>query len=277
MSLSAAIVDPKLFSTHDKNQLVDELFQVHNQIFDGVDKAQFTNYVIDSKAQHTHIMIQRDQKNNHAAVGYCAFHFYKFDTLNEHLGVIRMEAGLLPEYRRGNNHIHLFAFMKAMQCMLSHPNRKIYFLGSLVHPSSYVALTNVSKAVWPTVQRPDATEAVQSIVNKLSDLFGLTPVHADQPNVVNVGWKTREAQHAKQDWLATAKPSAHFYLQQNPDYDLGHGLVTIMPVNMRNMLEVTISLMHKKRQRAVQRFWSKRRLTWSNLQQRLAPDLHQHL
>ncbi|TCM61409.1 hypothetical protein EC844_1287 [Acinetobacter calcoaceticus] len=269
MSLNASIVDPKLFSEKDKMKLVDELYQVHDQIFDGVDKDQFTNYVVDSKAHITNIFIQKHQDQ---AVGYGAIHFYKFDTLEERIGVIRMEAGLIPDFRSGNNQLHIFALFKVLQFIISHPNRKIYFLGSLVHPSSYVALTNLSKHVWPTMAQPVPCEQIKSIVSRLSDLFDLIPVESSNPHVVQVGWKTREAQQSRDQWNLVPKPSAQFYIQQNPNYQDGHGLITILPMNLKNVMDIGVALLQKKQKKIIKKFWMQSRLN-PNVMKKSLPNL----
>lgn len=254
MSLHASIIDPKLFSQKDKQQLVDELFAIHNQIFDGVDKQQFTQYVIDSKASDTNIFIQR--KSN-KSVGYGAIHLYKFDTLQERIAVIRMEAGFIPEFRGGNNQFHFFALLKAIQYIITHPNRKFYFLGSLIHPSSYVALTNLTKQVWPNITKPEPCENIRNIVSKLSDLFDLEPVDSSNPHVVKVGWKTRDSTVSVAFKQPQLKPAAQFYIQQNPNYKDGHGLITILPVNLKILLSISFGLMHKKPKKHLDRFIAK--------------------
>nr|WP_174506403.1 hypothetical protein [Acinetobacter sp. Marseille-Q1620] len=270
MSLSASIVDPKLFSEKDKMKLVNELYHVHDKIFDGVDKNQFTNYVINSKANITNIFIQKYQDQ---AVGYGAIHFYKFDTFDDRIGVIRMEAGFMPKFRSGNNQFHFFALLKVIEFIISHPNRKIYFLGSLVHPSSYVALTNLSKQVWPTMATPLPNEEIKTIVNRLSDLFDLTPVESSNPHVVKVGWKTRETENSRHEWSNITKSSAQFYLQQNPDYKEGHGLITILPINMKNVLDIGIALVNKKQKKAVKNFWMQSKLNPAALKKKVQPSI----
>lgn len=258
MGLNASIVDPNKFSEKDKIKLIDDLYQLHNKIFDGVDKHQFTNYVINSKANITKIFIQ---KYKNEVVGYCAIHFYKFDNFDERIGVIRMEAGLLPEFRKGNNQIHYFALLKSLEFFIRYQNRKIYFLGSLIHPSSYIALTNLSKHVWPSLVNPLPNDRIKSILNRLSNHFDLLPVNASNPYVVGVGWKTRKIENSQYDLSSLTKPSAQFFLQKNPNYQEGDGLITILPVNIKNLLDLTMTLAKKKQKKFVSHLLIQSRLT----------------
>lgn len=251
MGLNASIVDPTAFSEKEKNKLIDELYQVHNKIFDGLDKHQFTNRTINSKANITRIFIQ---KYKNELVGYCAIHFYKFDSFDERIGVIRMEAGLLPEFRKGNNQIHYFALLKFLEFFIRYQNRKIYFLGTLVHPSSYIALTNLSKHVWPSVVNPQPNDKIKSILNLLSNHFDLSPINASNPYVVGRSCKTRKIENSKYDLSNLTKPSAQFFLQKNPNYQEGNGLITILPVNMTSLLDITITLVKNKQKKFVKFF-----------------------
>lgn len=265
MNLHTSIIDPKLITHKDRITLVEKLYEAHNQIFDGVDKEEFTKYVIDSKAHSTQIFIQ---KNKEQIVGYGAIHLYKFDTFEERFAVVRMEVGFLPEYRKGNNKFHLFALSQIFQFLIQSPNRKLYFLGSLVHPSSYVALTNLSKDVWPTPENFNVTGKFDKIIKRLSDIFEFKPVNLENPHVVKVGWKTRE-NHANVEYTQPLKPSAQFYLQQNPHYSDGHGLITILPINFKIITLASVALAQKKQTRLIGNFFKNSRTKFSNKKETL--------
>lgn len=243
MNLTTTIIDPKLITASDRLRLIDALYNTHNQIFDGVDKDEFTKYVIDSKANQTQILIQKHQEN---IVGYGAIHFYKFDTIEERIAVVRMEVGFLPAYRRGNNHYHVFALAQTMKFLLKNTDRKLYFLGSLVHPSSYVSLTNLTKAVWPRYDQLMPSESIALIVSRLSEIFDFKHVQPSNPHVVKVGWKTRETAATKLPEYKL-KEAARFYIQQNPEYTEGHGLITIIPLNAKVLTDIGVALFQRKR------------------------------
>ena len=250
MNLTTTVIDPKLITASDRLRLVEALYQTHNQIFDGVDKDEFTKYVIDSKANETQILLQKHQEN---IVGYGAIHFYKFDTIEERIAVVRMEVGFLPAYRRGNNHYHTFALAQIIKFLLKNTDRKLYFLGSLVHPSSYVSLTNLTKAVWPRYDQPAPSESIALIVSRLSEIFDFKHVQPSNPHVVKVGWKTREPAMTKlpEHELKTA---AKFYIQQNPEYKEGNGLITIIPLNFKVLADVSVALFKRKRKLKMNQF-----------------------
>lgn len=51
--VSTAVIHPKQLTVDERQQLTDALYTVHCQIFDGVDKASFAKYIVESKAQQT--------------------------------------------------------------------------------------------------------------------------------------------------------------------------------------------------------------------------------
>lgn len=65
------IVVPKSLDDAARASFADALYQVHAQIFDGVERDAFVHYVVDSPAERTRIMDYRDASDR--IVGYFAF------------------------------------------------------------------------------------------------------------------------------------------------------------------------------------------------------------
>ncbi len=69
------VVIPRELDAQGRTALADDLYAVHGRIFDGVDKASFVKYVIDSRAEHTRVFLHRNAEG--ALVGYFALHIFE--------------------------------------------------------------------------------------------------------------------------------------------------------------------------------------------------------
>ncbi|MGC0155126.1 hypothetical protein ACPRNU_21925 [Chromobacterium vaccinii] len=236
------IVSPGALSIFDRDQLVDQLYGVHCDIFDGVSKEDFANYVVNSKANQTRILIHNDI--NGRPVGYCAIHFFEQRLDGCDATVIRMEAGLMRAYR-GRNRNAPFVCRQVLGYRLSRPGRRIYYLGALVHPSSYMALDKYAPKVWPSVDA-SAERDYGGVIGQLSRLFGLQPVDPAVPGVVHVGWQTRDNELDRLRWQQHPNRAAQFYIQRNPGYHLGHGLLTLVPVTLGGIVHATGQLLRHR-------------------------------
>lgn len=58
--VASETIDPKQLTAHARQQLIDALYSVHCQIFDGVQKTAFAKYVVESKAQQTAIHVHKN-------------------------------------------------------------------------------------------------------------------------------------------------------------------------------------------------------------------------
>ncbi len=75
-------------------------------------------------------------------------------------------------------------------------------------------------------------------MEELAAEFGLEKVDAARPLVRKVGWKTRETEAEREYWQHCDKPAARFFIEANPGYVEGHGLVTVVPVTAAILLRL---------------------------------------
>lgn len=231
----SVVVAPALMDAPDREKLVDELYLVHCDIFDGVSKEDFASYVVYSKANETRILIHKNAQGQ--SVGYCAIHFFEQNLEGRQFTVIRMEAGLMRAYR-GKNRNAPFVCRQVLAYRLTRPGRRVYYLGALVHPSSYMLLDKYATRVWPSAQQSSELD-YGGVIGQLARLFGLKPVDPDKPGVVHVGWQTRDNEGDRKQWQASANSAAQFYIHRNPGYTKGHGLLTLVPVTLGCMAHAT--------------------------------------
>jgi hypothetical protein len=236
------IVVPKSLPPEARHQLVDSLYAVHQQIFDGVERESFAKYVVESKAEYTWIQVHKNEAGD--IVGYFAFHIFEKQFGGTPTAVFRAEAGMLRAYRGGNTNAS-FGLSLALRYLLKHPGRRAFYLGSLVHPSSYAAFSKYCGEVWPRRETPVPADLL-AFMDELATEFGLERVDPANPLVRQVGWVTRETETEREYWRTCDKASARFFLEANPGYVHGHGLVTLVPATAANVLSVARKVGERK-------------------------------
>jgi CRP-like cAMP-binding protein len=242
------VVVPKTLSPVERRQLTNALYAVHNQIFDGVERESFAKYVVDSKAEHTWIQVHKNEAGE--IVGYFAFHIFEKQLNGEPVAVFRAEAGSLRAYRGSNTNAR-FGLALVLRYLVKHPGRKTFYLGSLVHPSSYSLFAKSCGEVWPRREAQVPPELL-AFMDELANEFGLERVDPANPLVRHVGWRTRETEAEREYWQGCDKPAARFFVEANPGYVQGHGLVTVVPATAANVLSLLRSVGERKLRQPVE-------------------------
>jgi hypothetical protein len=233
--LDAEIVVPREMTPEARQVLIDDLYDVHCRIFDGVDRKSFVKYVVESKAEHTSIVLHKSDRGQ--TVGYFAMHIFERELRGKTIAILRGEAGTLREHRGGNVNAR-FALENVLRYALAHPRRPMYYLGSLVHPSSYAQIARFADCVYPNAAVNPPSD-VASLMADLAATFGLEPVDENNPLVCKVGWKTIDSAADRDRWLRSENTDVQFFLAANPGYVEGHGLLTVAPLSLAGLLRAT--------------------------------------
>lgn len=218
-------------SKEGKEALIERLFPLHERIFHGVSKDSFSNYVVHSIAARSVIAIYHNDVGED--VGYCAMHFFEQKIHGNVTCVIRMESGLLQNYRGRNSNIS-FIISQLIRYRSSYPNRPLYYLGTLIHPSSYLLLVKYADCIWPRKENP--SEQVVELLENMSLFFSLSPVDNKNPNIVHVGWCTKETNEERERLKKIDNEHIQEYLHLNPEYSKGYGLVTLASLSNRGII-----------------------------------------
>ena len=228
--IRSEVITPASLAPEDRQRLTDDLYRVHAQIFDGVTRDAFAAYVVDSKAEQTSLLVHRNAADE--IVGYLAAHEFHRTLHGRECVVLRGESGLLRAYRGAGTNFG-FAFRFAAKLLLRAPQRPVFFLGCLTYPASYAQLTKFLRPVWPSREHaPD--DATRALMSELADSFGLKPV-ADDPLVRKVGWITRDTPAERAFWHRCPRPEVRFYIESNPGYGEGHGLLSMVQLSPANI------------------------------------------
>lgn len=225
-------VDPDRLPGAERDALCHRLYAIHRRIFSGTIEAEFRAHVIDPPAELSRIQLYQGPGGDDA--GYCAVHRYRRRVAGRDVIVIRAEAGLRPEYR-GRGTTYWFGMVCALANKLRHPFTPVYYLGTLVHPSSYHLFWKYFPRVFPY---PDGRFAasMRALALELVEGFPDEAVSADDPMIRDVGWITIDSPQEVVLAHRPDLPDVWFFKTRNPGYRQGHGLVVLVPITFRNVL-----------------------------------------
>lgn len=213
-----------------KETLIHHLYQVNSRVFLDVSSEEFSHRVALSTARLNRIALYRNKDKE--LVGYCAVHFHDSGVFQySDVCVVRVETGMLPEYRGRNQNIP-FLTSQLFRYKLRHPRKRLIFLGTLVHPSSYALVTKYMDNVWPChgALGQDQERFIEHLIAQFS-----FKRRDDNPLVVETGWVTVGREHERACRAAQGNPDIRFFLEKNPEYYKGYGLITVVPFTMGNI------------------------------------------
>lgn len=212
----------------DRESLARELFAVHCQIFAGLSYEEFRSYVVERDAWRTWVYVKHNSLGQ--VVGYTSMHAFQVPMAGKLSAVIRLEAGTLPAYR-GRDLTMVYAVMRLLRIWARTPWRRYCIFAALTHPSSYTFLSHYAPVIFPHATRKDIPEHVQRWMEELATSFHLERVDPMRPLVRQVNWVTLESEEDRQRWMNSKRRDTRFYLDNNPGYVDGHGMLTYIPFN----------------------------------------------
>lgn len=231
-------VAPAALEKDGRSELVRLLFPIHLRVFDGVDEASFIKKVLPPQALWTKIGVFRTPDGE--GVGYCALHLFVQRLQLKNYYVFRAETGIVPAFR-GQRLALSFFLRQALTHKIRHPLQSPFLLCTLVHPSSYHLIAKHFIQAYPRCASP-TPPAAEALMYALADAFGEVRVHSADPSIRKVGWITRDTPEEKACWAASAADDIRFFLEKNPDYEKGLGLVTLVPLTTANLLNALYRL-----------------------------------
>ncbi len=228
--IAAETIYPSKLTPKARKNLSENLFKVHKRIFKGLSETEFDHYVVNSPAKVTKIFIYYD-KTKKEIIGYFSVHRFEKVINDKPLVIFRAEAGLVPEHRHKNADIY-FWFTEAMKFKIFHPNKEVLCLFCPVNPSIYAIFAKYIYKVYPKFNCI-IPPTIENLMLQLADEFGLKKV--DHPFVRKVGWITQATEEEKLLWQGCNNPHIRFYIDLNPDFDKGNGVLTLMPLTFLNI------------------------------------------
>jgi hypothetical protein len=211
-----------------REALTRDLFAVHAQIFTGLSYEEFRSYVVERDAWRTWVYVKHNSLGQ--VVGYTSIHAFRLIVEHRLSTVIRIEAGTLPAYR-GRDITMVYACLRLLRVWVQHPWRRFCIFAALTHPSSYTFLSHYAPVIWPHATRREIPPQIMDRMEELAHCFDLERVDPANPLVRHVNWITLESEEERQRWLNSRRRDTRFYLEHNPGYVDGTGMLTYIPFN----------------------------------------------
>jgi len=216
-------IEPRTLDEAGRAALIDALYAVQRTIFANVSREEFGQHVVYSSADHTVIRVHYDEKG--AIVGFFGAHAFVRTLQGRPALILRGEAGNLRGARGGGSSLG-WALRRAFDYRRRFPGLPMWFMGCMVHPSSYLLLVRSLGRVWPSPKHP-VEGPLQDELAALADSFGLDRVGGN-PLVRDGHWATRDTPAEREAWARSTRPEVVYYRAQNPTYADGHGLLTLV-------------------------------------------------
>jgi hypothetical protein len=244
-------LDPTTLTAAERDRLAEDLYVVQVQIFGGVSYGDFRAYVVDSPAQRTRIQRFYDADTNEL-VGFAATHVFTMEVDGRTTDVLRAEVGLLEGYR-GQSAAGMLLLKEGARLALRSLFRPAYFLACPVHPASYLAVARGSSHAWPRPEAETPAE-IQVAMSQLDHAIGLQrPTDLCGSGVRKVGWVTRQSMCDQAFWANHSDEKVRFYIDQNPGYVQGDGLLIVVPVHARSTVEAVSNYVRIQLRRALRK------------------------
>lgn len=229
-------VMPARLSAHEKEAFTEELYQLHSQIFDGVSRSQFVRYVIDPSTEVTKIFVFRNAAGT--AVGYLTFQVFLTQIRQgrrmARRFVVRTETGLLPAYR-GHAPISRILLRESIRFWIRKGFPKGYFLATPISPIPYAVMNRSVHRMYPRPGQPVPVD-VQQVMDSLSDALALEAPAGAADGVKKVGWIVKMDAAQRSRLLAATAADIRFYLRRNPGFEVGNGMLTVIPGGWYNLM-----------------------------------------
>lgn len=229
---SAERIDPSDLDARQREALSKKLYAIHQAVFTGLDQKAFDHYVVNSPARKTRILLYRNRRKE--LIGYFGVHRFETVVDGQPIVVLRGEVGLLPGYRQKDANLS-FWWMEATRFKLLHPKKHVYFFFVPVSPSFYAMAARYTHKAYPGRRLNIPADALRLMV-QLASQFALPQVEEGNPLVRKVGWITLATRQEQDYWRSTRNPYVRFYIDANPKFGEGNGLLTLIPVTLTNAL-----------------------------------------
>ncbi len=240
MNIHSQIIDPQSIDPVRRAALVEALFALNCDVFGGVERAAFERYLIPSAAIRVRIQVLHDDG---LLAGYAVAQIYEHEDAEDRPLVFRTIVALRPAYRR-RSLCSMFLAREGLCVRFAYPMRRLYGFACPVNPASYQVLARYTTELWPSPERETPPE-IEALMGALATHFHLEE-EADAPGVCHVGWCTRQQADEAQAWTATQNAAARFYLERNPRYAEGYGLLVLVPMRLTMLARALAKLAMKR-------------------------------
>lgn len=235
-------VDPTKLSPGERSSLIDELFDLIVDVFDGVTDEKVATEVVESSADWARILVHRGERNE--LLGFFALYFHERLLHGRPVVVVRAKAGL-RRHARGQDTIARWGLRTLLAQKLAHPTKPFFGLAAMVHPSGHMQIARYFPGGWPTHANPPPPDVLQFML-ELADAFEMEIVDPARPLIRKVGFAVRESDAERRYWRRVENPDARFFVDMIPSYDQSHGLLTLVPFDAAALVHLAREIANEK-------------------------------
>lgn len=218
-------------------ELLNLVYPIVSKIFI-IEKQHLANSIFHQNTMNTNLYLFYIGKE---LVGINLVNIYEYNYKGDDFSFFRFMSGILPEHR-GKSNVQRVGFLEAFKYAALNPLRNIYYLGPLIHPSSYAAACKVSSKVYPSLKNKVPKKYFDLMVT-VSDVLGLERVEGESLLVRDIKVKTIEKDEYKPFRISNR---AKYFMELNPNYKKGYGLITFAPMDFKNVTESFMRYYSKK-------------------------------
>jgi hypothetical protein len=250
---TSAPIDPKTLSPAQIEALTDQLYPIQQDIFDGVSRDSFQKYVITPDTAKTKIFLLHSAAGEIA--GYFTFQVYRVPVSRKSrkhkVYVFRGETGILKQFRGKVRYIRPL-MREIFRFLLTHGWPEAYLVAAPIHPTPYCILQRSIHELYPRPAQ-ETPEPIGQLMAQLSDTLRMQRPEGATHHVKDVGWIVKDCERKHRIMLRSKAADVQFFLEQNPGYREGHGLMILAPATLRNAWR-TLRMHWQPERKLVQRF-----------------------
>ncbi|WP_437675785.1 hypothetical protein [Sorangium sp. So ce131] len=231
--IAVDIIVPREMRPDEKQPLMEALYLVRRQIFDGVEeKKSFVNHVIRSESEHGVVLLHRAADGR--IDGYFAMQIFERRTGGAAVAIFRGECGALGDAGAGDA-LARAALERLIRYMLARPGRPLYCLCSLAHPSSYALLARFADITQTNPTEGGLADA-DALMSELAAACERDPDEHGDPFVFESRQKEVAPASAYDFLHLYENPAVRYFLATHPGSTDRQGLITLVPLSLGGMM-----------------------------------------
>lgn len=210
---------------------IDELYAFSSAMFENEIREGFESMLTAEGMTDAQILLFRDGGGR--VQGYNMVRRFEPLVDGRACDLFRAVAAMAPEYRGGGSTLG-FGLTLAVRRKFRHPTRPCYYIGTLVHPSSYYLFTKNAAEIWPCHDKETPPD-IHDLIHRLAEISGIEVTDPDAPYVTYIGVPTRQDAAEAEFWQNHPRPEVQLFLKLNPGYSDGYALVALVPLTWTNL------------------------------------------
>jgi hypothetical protein len=235
--ISLKRINIKNYDVTKRDQLLKEVHEVIFQIFD-ISLDQLRNSFYFQSSAHTYLYLFYSKN---VLVGINLINIYELKYKKSDYSFFRFMSAILPQYRGGSN-IQKIGFKEAFKYVAKNPARRVYYLSPFIHPSSYAAACKVSNKIYPSLKNK-VSQRKKEFMIAIADSLGFERVENKDPLIRNMHATTKENKKYTPKRISNR---AKYFMKLNPDYIKGYGLITLIPLDFKNVTKSFLAYYSRK-------------------------------